>query len=162
MAAGNRHPVTNGCEGGGFSLQAVLSREFSGENGFHDLAMNVSEPKVTAFKAVGELGVIDAKQSHDGGVQIMHMDRVASDAVAVVIGFTMRDARFDTTARHPDGETAPMMIATKIRVGESALTVGGATKLAAPNDQGVFEQAPLFEVTDKGSASLIDIMGLER
>jgi hypothetical protein len=43
------------------------------------------------------------------------MHGIGDDVIAVVVGLADRDAVFDTTARHPHGEAARVMVASVIR-----------------------------------------------
>lgn len=43
---------------------------------FHDMAVDVCEAEVAALEAVGELGVIESKEVHDGGVEVVDVDAV--------------------------------------------------------------------------------------
>ena len=54
----------------------------------------------------GKLLVIDAHKVEYGGLEVVYMDGVADDVVAVVVGFADADTWFDATAGHPDGEAA--------------------------------------------------------
>jgi hypothetical protein len=87
------------------------------QNGFHHLAMHVSEAVMPALKFEGQSRVIDAEAVHQRGVQVMHVDGVTRDIVAVIIGLAVSHAGLDSAAGHPDGETARMMIAAIIITG---------------------------------------------
>ena len=52
------------------------------------------------------------------------------------------------------------MVAPVVRLGQLALTVGGAAKFAAPDDQRLVEHAPLLEVGDQCGAGLVDVFAL--
>ncbi len=52
------------------------------------------------------------------------------------------------------------MVTTVLVAGQFALAVGGASKFSRKDDEGVVEHAPLFEVFDKTSTGLVDIVGL--
>ena len=64
------------------------------------------------------------------------------DVVAVVVGLAVGDAGFDPATGHPDGEAARVVVAPVVFIGELALAVGGASELAAPDDEGLVEHAP--------------------
>ena len=40
------------------------------------MAVDVCEAEVAALEAVGELGVIESKEVHDGGVEVVDVDAV--------------------------------------------------------------------------------------
>ena len=50
----------------------------------------------------------------DGGVEIVDVDGVADNVVAELVGFTVYDAAFHSTAGHPDGEATWMVIASEV------------------------------------------------
>src|SRR5271169_4470549 len=77
------------------------------------------------------------------------------DVVAVLVRAAMHRPGFDAAARHPDGETAGMMVAPVIVLGEFALRIAGAAEFAAPDDEGVVEHAALLEVLDERGAGLV-------
>ena len=48
--------------------------------------MDVGEPEVAPLVAEGELGVVDAEQVQDRGLEVVDVDRVLGDVVAEVVG----------------------------------------------------------------------------
>jgi hypothetical protein len=65
---------------------------------------------------------------------------------AEVVGFAEHAAGFDAGAGHPDREAAAVVVAAGDGGAKRALGVNGAAEFAAPDDQGVFEQAALLEI----------------
>ena len=59
----------------------------------HHLAVDVGQAEVAAGVAVGELGVVEAEQVQDRGVQVVDVDLVLDGVVAVVVGLAVDDAR---------------------------------------------------------------------
>ena len=110
----------------------------------HHLAEHIRQPVMSALELEGELCVIDAEAVEDGRVQVVHIDGIARDVVAEVIGLAMRDATLDAAAGHPDGEAAGMMIATIVVRREPSLAIDCAAKFAAPYDERIVEQTTLF------------------
>jgi hypothetical protein len=49
--------------------------------------MNIGQSEVSSLKPVRQPLVIDPQAMQDGGVEVMHVDRVARDVVAEIIGF---------------------------------------------------------------------------
>jgi len=47
--------------------------------------VDIGQSVVPALKFVGELLMIDSKQMHDGGIQIMDVDGILGNVVTVVI-----------------------------------------------------------------------------
>ncbi len=73
---------------------------------------------MTTLELKGQLCVIDAQAIKNGRLQIMHVNRIFNDVVAVIVGFAERHAGLDAAAGHPHGEAAAMMIAAVIGGGQ--------------------------------------------
>ena len=95
-----------------------------------------------------------------GGVKVVHVDRVFNHIVTEIVGGAEHQARFHAAAGHPDRETARMMVPAEIVLPYLALRIGGPSKLTAPDNQCVIEQAAGFEVFDQGGAGLVGVPGL--
>ena len=52
----------------------------------HHRPHHVGQPEMPALELVGQPRVIDAQAVQDGRVQVVHVDRIAGDVVAVVVG----------------------------------------------------------------------------
>ena len=85
--------------------------------------MHIGQAEVTALKAIRQLGVVEAKQVKEGGVQIMDMDLVAHNVESEVICLSEGQPWFHPTSRHPDRKTARVM---------SAAVIGGRKAALAP------------------------------
>ena len=96
----------------------------------------------------------------DGGVQVVDVHRVLHDVVAEVVGFAVGDTALDAAARHPHTEIPRMVVATVVGPGEPTLGIYGPTKLTAPDDQCVFEQATGLEIMDECRGGLVDVLAL--
>ena len=57
-----------------------------------------------------ELFMVDAEQVKQGGLEVSNVHRVANDIVGEVIRFSVDYAPFDTSSRHPQAETARVMV----------------------------------------------------
>ena len=77
--------------------------------------------------------MVEPKQLEDGGVEIVHAHFVHGGFVADFVGGPVVDARLDSTAGEPIGESVgivvPPRFATLLRDGETA-------KFTAPDDEG--------------------------
>ena len=141
------------------------------------MAVDIGEAEVASLVAVGELAMVNAQQVEDGGVEIVNMDASRGpmifgrlrengsavgldNVVAVVIGAAIGDAGFDAAARHPGREATGVMVPPVVLFTELTLTVGRAAKFTAPDDKGILQHVPLFEVGDQGGAGLIDVLAL--
>ena len=81
-------------------------------------------------------------------------DRMEPEVVRLADGLPA----FDAAARHPYRETLPMMIASasSLLARHAVFHQGRAPKLAAPNDECVLEQPPLFKVLDQRRCRTVD------
>ena len=126
------------------------------EEVFDDVAVDVGEAEVAAGVGVGEFFVIEAEEVEDGGVHVVHVDFVGDGVVAEVVGLAEGEAGFDAGAGEPLAEAAGVVVAA----GAVALGVGGAAEFAAPPDEGVFEEAALFEVLQQAGDGFVDGEGV--
>ncbi len=106
--------------------------------------------------AEGQFFVIEAQEVEDGGVKVVHVDFVLDGFVAEFIGGAVGEAGFDAAAGEPGGEAEGVVVAA----GAIFFGVGGAAKLAAPPDEGVFEEAALLEIGEEAGDGLIDGAGV--
>ena len=91
--------------------------------------------------------VIDAKLLEDGGLDVMD----------VHASFSMNVSFLNACSSHPERERFSVMIAS-IGIGfRISLAVNGAAEFAAPNNQGVVEQASTLQVHDQSRAGLIRV-----
>src|SRR5437867_5285859 len=104
--------------------------------------------------------MVDAEAVENGRVEIVDVDRVFGDVVAVIVGFTEADARLDSPAGHPNGVAAAMVVAAIIIFFELALAIDGAAKFAAPNHQRIVKHPAAFQVLYQGGAWLIGVFAL--
>ena len=126
-----------------------------------DVAVDIREPVVAPLEAVGEAGVVVAEEVEQCGVEVVHVDRVAGDVVAEVVGFTVHEPRLHAAAGEPHREAASVVVASVVGGLELALAVGRAAELAAPDHQRVLEQAALTQVAHEGRGGLVDIGALQ-
>src|SRR5439155_15654579 len=84
----------------------------SREESLHHFTGHVGETKIAATVPVGEALVVEAHEVEDGGVEIMHMDVVPCHAHAVLVGFTINDARSHARASQPGTECPTVMFTT--------------------------------------------------
>lgn len=68
----------------------------------HYPARDVREAKPTTLKLVKQSLVVDAHEVEHGGMEVVDVDGVFGDVVAVVIGFSVSGARLDTSTSEPD------------------------------------------------------------
>ena len=75
-------------------------------------AVHVGEAEISPLKAECQSLVINSQASQDRGVQIVYVDRILNDVVAVVIRRAIADTGLESAAGDPHGKTAAVMIAT--------------------------------------------------
>ena len=98
--------------------------------------MDVGQAEVAARVAVGEPGVVQPHQVQDRGVQVVDVDGVFGDLVAVFVGAAVAEAALDSAAGEEAGETTAVVVAAA----RSQVLPRGAAKLGAADDQRVVEQ----------------------
>ena len=80
---------------------ATAGHRRSGQDAPHHLAVDVGEAELAALVAVGHALVVDAAKVQDGGLVVVHMDRVAGDVPGEVIGGAVDMAALHAAAGHP-------------------------------------------------------------
>ena len=113
--------------------------------------MHIGEAEIATGMTEGEAFVIKAEQVEDRGVHVVHVHLVGDGVLPKLVGLAEAEAGFHTRTGEPLGEAAGVVIAA----GAVALRVGRATKLAAPPDEGVFEQAALFEILQQSGDGFV-------
>ena len=88
-------------------------------------------------------------------MQIVHMNLIFHRIVAVFVSRPIPESSFDSTTSHPHCEALRIMVATIIALGD-----GRSPKLASPNDQRLFEHAPLFEILQQACNATIHFFGI--
>src|SRR5262249_24498397 len=95
-----------------------------------------------------------------GGVEVVDVDGVLNDVVAVVVGLAVDDARLDAAAGQPEGEAAAVVVAAVVVPGQPTLAVDGAAELAAPDHQRVVEQPAPLHVHHQRRRRPVDVAAL--
>ena len=123
--------------------------------------MHIGQPEAPSLILVRQPFVIQSEQMQDRRLQIVDVDRsrrerrlirtdrlamLVGDVIAVVIGAPVGEAALDAAAGQPDREAARMVVAAVAVLGQFALRIARAAELAAPDDQGIVEQAAAFQV----------------
>ena len=99
--------------------------------------------------------MIEAEEVEQGGVEVVHVEAVGDGGVADFIGGAMGVAGFGAAASEPGGKAARVVIAAVF-----SLCKGGASEFAAPPDEGVLEEAALFEILQEGRDGLVGGAGM--
>ena len=106
--------------------------------------MDVRDAKVAALETIRKLLVVDAQAAQNRGVEVVNVDRIFDDIVAVIVGPAIADTGFDSSTGHPNRVAAPMMIAAVIVLFNFALAIDRAPEFAAPDYQRVIQQTALL------------------
>ena len=115
---------------------------------------------VEALVSEAEALVVDAELVEQGGVEVVHVDRVPDNVVAHFISFAVGCAGLDAAAGSPEAEAARVVVAAVVGFCQGALGIDGASKLTAEHDEGIVQHAALFEVLDETVAALVHVMAL--
>jgi len=70
-------------------------------------------------------------------VEVVDVDPVFGEVVTVIVSFSIDGTGFCATAGHPDAETAGVVVAAIVVLGELSLGIVGAAELPAPDDEGI-------------------------
>jgi hypothetical protein len=122
------------------------------------VAMNICESKVAARVSKRESLMVETEAVQHGGMQIVNTYGVCCRAKTKLISGTVHCSPTNTATSQPDCETPVVMVAAGLRLAVGAeFHCRSAAKFATPEDQCIFEEAPLFEVCDQCSNRLVDL-----
>ena len=93
------------------------------------VTVDIGESHVTAAKAVGELGMVNAHQMQHRGMEIVNRKLFLDDPVPIVVSRSDHDSPLDATASHPH-RIGLWVVVSAI----SPLSKGRSTKLARPDN----------------------------
>ena len=123
-----------------------------GKQRLDHFAMDVREAELTALEPVGEPLMIDPQLMQQRGMQIVDVDRVLHYIETELVRLAMAGAGLDAATRHPEGETAPVVVTAVFLTVGAALGVTGPAEFAPEDDQGVVEQATPFKSVTSAAA----------
>ena len=78
------------------------------------MTMHVGQSELSALVFFGQTFVIDPQQVQQRGVEVMNMNAIVDDVVAVGAGFAISCSGFDPAASHVQTEATRVVIATKV------------------------------------------------
>src|SRR5262249_47360737 len=110
--------------------------------------MYVGESKIAAAISIRQLLVIQTEQVENGRVQVMDVDAVVDGVHAELVGRAVHQTALDAAAGQERGEAGMMVIAAGLAI-LGGLSVRRAAEFAAPDDQGLIEQAAPLEVAEE-------------
>ena len=125
------------------------------EKTLYHFAMNVGEPVMPALKLIGVAEVVDSQTMQNRGVKVVHWNRVRGNVVTEVIGGPMALPSLDPTACQKCRKAAGVVIPSIVVRCGVPLAVHGASEFTTPDEEGVSQQATLFEVADQRGRRLI-------
>ena len=139
----------------------VLVIMVSGQDSFHRMGRFYTG-NFFIESAVGEDEpvVVDAHLMKNGGIKIPDMNWILCYAPAVIIGFSVGNTSLDSTPGHPDRKGSSVVVSSRPTAVESSLLIDRAPEFSTPDDKGLVEQAPLFEVEDEGCRGLVGVLAL--
>ena len=94
--------------------------------------------------------MVDAHEVQNGRLDVVDVHRVFDDVEPVVVRFAVHVSTSDSAAGHPQREGSPMMVPPIIVRLWLTLCVRRAPEFAAPDDERIFQQAPLLQVPHQG------------
>src|SRR4029453_10082717 len=112
-----------------------------------DLSGHIGQPEITALEPKGQLGVVDAEQGQDGGLQLGNVDPVFGDVKSEFVGLANGLTALDAATSQPDRVSVRVMVTSLKIIGVVRvwrLPHRCAAKLAAPDHQRVFQHATLL------------------
>ena len=108
------------------------------------LAVDISEPHVTALVRIRKLRVIESDETQNGRIDIVNAERRFLGAKAELVTRTKHLTTLNTGACHPHAECIRMMVPTVLSFGERR-----PAEFAAPYNQRRIEQTARFEIGQK-------------
>ena len=111
------------------------------------MAVDISEAEVSAFVFIGELLVLNTQEVEGGGVEVVDMEGIFRGGKAEGIGLAEGHSSLDTASGHEHGAGLGVVISA------GSLGHRGAAEFSAPDDEGVIEEATLFEVLNESSGT---------
>ena len=102
----------------------------------HQLSCDIRESEVSSAVAKSKPFVIESQQVQESRMKVVDMNWIGTHVDSVVIGFTMNNARFDTSSCQPGRKDPMMMFPT---FGILCCIKGGSTELSGPNHKGILK-----------------------
>ena len=94
---------------------------------------------MTALILEGQPFMVDPQAVQDGGLQVVDVNRVLNDVVAIIVCLANGDTGLKTPTGGPHGKATRMVIATIVGCSQLALAVNRSAELPSPNDQGILQ-----------------------
>ena len=105
--------------------------------------------------------MVDAKLVQDGRLDVVHMNWIFDRSESKLIRFSDRLTGADPSTRHPHGKGLRVMVTTELSSeGCTGFDHGGSPEFSAPDNQGVFQHASLFQILDQSCTCLVCLFAL--
>lgn len=88
--------------------------EILGEHRLDQIPMDIGQSIISTLETVGQSRMVDSQQVHDRGVQVVHMDGIMSDIVAIIIGLTDHVSALDSRSCHKRRKTPGVVVPTVV------------------------------------------------
>ena len=137
------------------SLALIGRRRQSREDFFYNFTVHIGEAEIAALETMRQLGVIEAEEMQDRGMQIVDVNFAFGGEETEIVCRAVANAGFDAAPGHPNGIAVRMMIAADFGWLEIALHHWRAAEFAAPNDERFVEKAALLQIFDERDGGLI-------
>ena len=105
--------------------------------------MHIGEAKAAPLETIGQSLVVDPQQVEESRMEIMHMNRIAHDIVAIFVSLPHGLTRLDAPTGKPHAEATRVMIPAEIVAIQFSLGVVGPAKLASPDHESVIAPPPI-------------------
>ena len=115
------------------------------------MAVDICQAAGKAVMVIRKAFVIEAEDVQNRGMEIVDGGGLLDRFIPEFVGGAVADAFFHSGAGHPGGEPGGVVIAAAGAFLES----GHAAEFGAPDDEGVLEQASLFQVDEEGGGWLV-------
>ena len=102
------------CQADRFQVQGVL---LSSQNIGHQFSGNIRQAEMASLKFISQLLMIDTQAMQDRGLQVMDVDRIFDDIVAVVVRLAIDDSSLHAASSQPHREATRMMVSPVIGLG---------------------------------------------
>src|SRR5262249_7656737 len=144
------------------SAGLVAVREVSRQELLHALAVYVGQPEVAPLVAVRQPGVVDAELPQHRRLQVVDVDRVADHLVTELVRFAVYRAAPEAAAGQPQAVAGAEVVApVAVGLGDVPLHEHRAAELAAPQDDGVVEEAAPLQVLHQRGRRLVRVATLD-
>ena len=118
----------------------------------HNFAVHISQSKIPARVAIGQLRVVESHLMQNSGVEVVKVNLILYGVIAVLISFSVLNPGLHATSTEPH--------CAGVRIVIPAITALGnrrTAKFSSPPDKSVFEQSAFFQIRQQGSNRLIDL-----